>query len=461
MPDLEFVVINHLSNPNINSNYNVPENVTKVIDIPIFGTYRYEEFYKEDKILLAKILRTTESIIIKEFLPLYKEFIYNALSEDCNPRRLAHSVVNLHKFLLKYDSRKCVSHHQSWEIFVNYLSSNPLYSHMALNEVWTAFQLLQRNIHALSVEIPKVDIIHCAMAWIPSLTAIYAKSESNCPMLVTEHGVQFKEILINYNDSVLDAPSKILWEVFAKNIVNTIYSIADEVTSVCQANLFWEESLNVNRSKIKVIYNGVDVSKFRPIQVERKDQRPTVVYVGRIDIFKDIITLIQAINYAKNEVKDIKCLIYGSSTDLQYSLKCFKKVKELQLEENVKFMGYTKDPQMAYNSGDVVAITSIIEGFPYTVIEAMACRKAVVATDVGGVRESLDCCGLIVRSLHPREIADAIVTLLKDRNLRNMYATASIKRVRETFTKEKMIDLYRKEYEHFTNSYKHRLSLAT
>ena len=57
----------------------------------------------------------------------------------------------------------------------------------------------------------------------------------------------------------------------------------------------------------------------------------------------------------------------------------FCMVKELQLEDTVKFMGPTKEPERAFNSADVVAYSGISEGFPFTIIEAMACGKAIVA----------------------------------------------------------------------------------
>ena len=101
MADYEFIVVNLLSNPSANGDYTVPSHVTKVIDVPLFGCYRHEEFYKEKKqSLFSKILRTRRSIVEQAFLPLYKEFLdYDKLSEV---------VFKLHKFLLIYDAKKCI-----------------------------------------------------------------------------------------------------------------------------------------------------------------------------------------------------------------------------------------------------------------------------------------------------------------------------------------------------------------
>ena len=451
--DYEFIVVNALSNPNCNSLYTLPPNVTTVIDVPIFGSHRYDEFSKEKKSILPKILRTTESIIKNNFLILYKEFLQVVLSDRCDTKLLEELVIKLHQFLLKYDSKKCLEHHLCWDIFVDHLNKQHLYRHLTMKEALIAFQLVQRHIALLSIQIPKVDIIHCSLAWLPSLIAIYARKESNCPVIITEHGVAYRELLLYYNRYLFDESSKIFWKIFSHNIIRTVYSISDTLTTVCNFNKTWEEKLGADPSKIKVVYNGVDTSKFRPVEVKRNDHRPTVVSVARIDPFKDIVCLTQAIGYVKEEIPDIQCLIYGASIDLEYSIRCAKAVRDLHLEENVKFMGGTKEPEKAYCAGDIVAISSIMEGFPFTVIEAMACGKAVVASDVGGVREALGDCGILVRSRRPRELAKGIIRLLQDKDLRCKFEKDSLNKINAEFTLEKCIQQIKKEYVNLISLY--------
>ena len=453
MSDYEFIVVNELSNPNSNGKYVIASNVTKVIEVPIFGTFRYEEFCDRNEFLLSRIIRTTEKVIKEQFIPLYKEFLIAVLSERCEPKRIADLVIKLHDFLRIYDPKKCLEHTLTWEIFVDYLNKDPIYNRMMLKEVLTAFQVIQKHIHLLSIEIPKVDIIHSALAWIPALIAVYAKKESNCSLIVTEHGVAFRDMLLYYNGYIYDDASRIFWKVFSNNIVRTMYSIADVIAPVCHSNRIWEESLGADKDKIKVIYNGINTSKFRPIDIQREDKRPTIVCVSRIDILKDVACLIQAIKQVKMEIPEIQCLIYGGSIDLDYALKCLSMVKELQLEDSIKFMGLTKEPEKAFNSADVIAFSGISEGFPFTIIEAMACGKAIVASDVGGVGEALEGCGLLVRSRQPYDLAKGIVRLLKDKNLRRQYEVAAVKKVHDEFKLEKCVDRYRKEYEELTSAY--------
>jgi len=450
MSDYEFTVINLLSNPNVNGKFAVPPHVSQVIDIPLFGSNRYEEFYTEPgRPLLEKISRTKDSVIVEEFLPLYRKFLVNMFSNDCDPVQLAQIVYEVHRFLLVYDSKKCLEHPLAWEAFLDVLERDPLYREMTMKEALTAFQIVQRNMQILSLEVPKVDLVHCSLAWFPALIAISAKIEHGCPIIITEHGVAFRELLLYYNAFLRDEPSNIFWKLFSANVVRAVYAMADVIAPVCYANARWEESLGVEQSKIKVIYNGVDARKFRPIDVKR-ESRPTVACIGRVDVFKDIVNLIQSIRYVKDRMPDIQCLVYGASTDLEYSFRCINMVSKLDLQDNIKFVGKVKDPEVAYNAADAIVISSITEGFPFAIIEAMACGKGIVATDVGGIREALEGCGLLVRSSHPQELANAIVQLLQDEKLRSALGAAALKRVQEGFTIAQSLGRYREEYERLT-----------
>lgn len=450
----EFVIVNLLSNPNANGNYTVPSHVTRVIDVPLFGCYRYEEFYKEkNQALFSKILRTNVSAVKQEFLPLYREFLNIVFSDNCDYEQFSQVIFKLHKLLLKYDGKKFIEHSYAWEAFIEQITKDHLYRNVTLREARFVFQIIQRIIQILSIEVPKVDIIHCSLAWFPAMIAVFASMESNCPVIITEHGVAFRDLSLYHSSYFYNGPSSILWKFFSGNIIRLIYSIADVIAPVCYANAKWEENLGADPSKINIIYNGIDTNRYRPMQIMTEDDdnnttahRPRVVYIGRVEVLKDVMNLIQSIKYVKEQLPDIQCLIYGISTDLDYSFQCINLVKSLELNENIKFMGSTKEPEKAYNAGDIIVLCSIAEGFPYTIIEAMACKKAVVSTDVGGVREALEECGVLVRSRHPHDLANAIVKLLMDKRLRDELAASSAKRITQMFTLEKSVNQYRKLY---------------
>jgi glycosyltransferase involved in cell wall biosynthesis len=446
MPDCEFTIFNQLSNPNSNSNLRLPPNVKSVIGMPVFGTTRLEEFFSDGSPLLPKLRRTTESVIVKRFLPLYKAFLESILADSCDPDRLAQLVFELHNFLTVYDSKKCFEHPQTWDAFLERVRTDPLYKEMKLREALTNYHVLQRSMQVLSVKLPKVDIIHTSLAWLPSLLGVSAKIEHGSSFLLTEHGVAFRELLLYYNTFLYSEASKLFWTVFTHNVVRTIYKSADVIIPVCRANTTWETKLGADAAKVKVIYNGVDTDRFRPLEVA-KDPRPTVVSVARISVFKDIIALIQATDRVRQSVKNVRCLLYGDSTEPEYYERCADEVKKLHLEKTFYFMGGTKEPEKAYAVGDVVAFSSITEGFPFAVIEAMACGKAIVATDVGGVSEALDRCGLLVKSRSSHDLAEGILRLLNEGGLRHDMEQASLARASREFSLGKCIQQYRETYD--------------
>jgi len=294
-------------------------------------------------------------------------------------------------------------------------------------------------------------LIHTSAAWLVAFIGIYAKKESGCPLILSEHGVAFRDFSLYYHKNLYHNAGKTFWKLYARNIVKTVYDNADLIAPVCASNAKWEKDLGGDSSKIKVIYNGVDTEKFSPMET-KANERPTVVSVARVEPLKDTVCLIQSINYVKEKIPNIQCLVYGSSTDIEYSLRVVNLVKKLQLEDNVKFMGNTTKPQEAFNSGDVIALTSMAEGFPYSIIEAMACGKAIVATDVGGVSEALEGVGILARSRRPKEIADGILKLLHDDLLRKKFEKASLKKVLDKFTIPESVETFRKCYNELISS---------
>ncbi len=445
LEEFDYTVFNQLSNPNVSGEFILPKNVKHVDEFPVFGTHRYEEFLDEKKSFLKKILSSKESRIKKEFLPIYQTFLINILADRCDTALVSDAIIKLHRVLLTFDARKCLEHPKTWEIFLNIIKADPIYKLMHIGEVLRAYQEIQRILQILAIKTPKVDLVHTSAAWIIAFLGICAKRESGCPFILTEHGVAFRDFSLYFHRDFYNNNAKTLWKTLAQNICRTVYNNVDVVTPVCESNAVWEKEIGGSASKIKVIYNGVNVKKFVPKKM-KPNERPTVVSVARIEPLKDTICLIQSIKYVKEKIPNVRCLVYGSSTDINYALRVVNLAKKLQLEDTVEFMGNTNKPQEAFNSADVVALTSIAEGFPFTVIEAMACGKAVVATDVGGVSEALEGVGILSRSRRPIEIAEGIVKLLNDDLLRKKFEKEAVQRVLDKFTIPQCIAEYRNLY---------------
>ncbi len=156
---------------------------------------------------------------------------------------------------------------------------------------------------------------------------------------------------------------------------------------------------------ITVIPNGIPLDKFRKKRTKRYFKDFTVGYLGRLSVEKNVLSLV-------NACKKLGVNLVVAGTGAQYM-----KIKKLE-NEKLKVFGFVKDAVEFYNSIDVFASPSYLEGHPYTVLEAMACNKPVIVSNFGGEEQNLENCG-IVRGTKVKEIKEAIQEI-KTRDLEKL-----------------------------------------
>jgi glycosyltransferase involved in cell wall biosynthesis len=207
-----------------------------------------------------------------------------------------------------------------------------------------------------------------------------------------------------------------------------------------------------------VIYNGVDPARFSPEPADApRAARPLVACVGLIFPLKGQLDLIDASAIVRAAIPNVEVRLYGSASDEAYYAECQARVRQLGLEGTVVFAGSTKEPWNVYRRADVVAMASISEAFPYSVIESMLSGAAIVATDVGGVSEALASTGLLVTPRDPAALAQAIVDLLSSPDERARLGAAARARALEYFTEDRFVDDYRATY-HWFGARQHTLT---
>jgi len=280
---------------------------------------------------------------------------------------------------------------------------------------------LYRFFTVLNTPVPKTDVTHSAAAAFCGIPCVLAKNLYNTPYLLTEHGVYAREQYLSLHKRGYDEYLTTFFIRLVKSIVKLNYAYADQISPVCSYNTRWETKLGVLPNKIKVIYNGVDAKYFFPKEGEKREKDLVAVAVARVDPVKDLKSMIRATRMVKEKHKNFKFHVFGSITVPEYYEECLELVKELGLKDTFIFEGNTNDTPSAYAQGDIVVLSSITEGFPYSVVEAMMMGKPIVSTDVGGVSEALGGIGLLTTPGKPDELAHAMLTLLEDQALREEY----------------------------------------
>jgi hypothetical protein len=198
---------------------------------------------------------------------------------------------------------------------------------------------------------------------------------------------------------------------------------------------------------MQTMYNGVNPADFPVAQGEPED--PTIVFVGRVDPLKDLHTLIRAFAMVRERIPNARLRMFGpvSSNNKQYHASCEQLITKLGLSGAAAFEGAIARQTDAYEAGHLVALTSVSEGFPFTVVESMSMGRPPVCTNVGGVSEAVGKdAGFVVPPRDHAAVADACIRLLEDADLRHSCGARARERVLERFTLSQWTNAYREIY---------------
>jgi glycosyltransferase involved in cell wall biosynthesis len=306
----------------------------------------------------------------------------------------------------------------------------------------TAITFLEHFLRPLAVAPIEVDLCHASSNGLSALLAMAAKWTNGTPFLLTEHGVYLRERYMEYAPGKVPQAQRSFLLGFYKHLSLAAYQVADAIAPGSDYNRRWQQANGADVDKIEPIHNGIDVDGFK--STAAKTEHPTLVWVGRIDPLKDVKTLLRAFVRVRQTIPNARLRIYGGTPpgNEGYLRECLDLRDKLGLEENVAFEGRVRSIADAYLSGDVVVATSISEGFPYAVLEAMASGRAMIATDVGGVSEAIDDAGILVPPQDDVSLANACITLLGNPELRAALANDGRERVRSRF----MVELSNERY---------------
>jgi len=313
--------------------------------------------------------------------------------------------------------------------------------HLDTREAALLYQTLYWVARTAAERTPRTDVVHVTAAGWAGIPATVERALHGTPFVLTEHGVYLRESYL----AAVRAPSSVgerfISTRLARGLARSAYASADIVCPVTDANAEWEQGLGVKAARIRVIRNGVD----EPAEKAPAPRTATVVAVGRVDPLKDVHTMLRVAVEVTQRMPEATFRYFGPVTAGQdaYGRSCHDMHASLGLGERFRFMGSTNDPHGAMRDADVVLMTSISEGLPMALLEAMSQGRPVVSTGVGGVPEVVRGCGLVAAPGNVHGLALSVLTLLRDHELADTLGGRGHARVQRIFARSACLDAYR------------------
>ena len=318
-------------------------------------------------------------------------------------KRLGHKVI-----LISSNFPKALKRELLWEVPV-YRYGFPLY-----RNIFAPFSIDKAIIKNLRVFKP--DVVYLAsMPFPPIFSHCFKPLRSISKELKDVKVVAHIAHLPNYSaaEDILHYSLLKLNEILTKTIS------CDVITTVSYAT--YSKIKKFFSQEIFITGNGVDTKIFKPLDIETVPH--SVFSWGMLCKRKNFETLIKAFKLVKDEFFDARLLIAGEGPN---KAKLIKLIKRMGLSRSVKLLGRITDQQLVkkINQAEVIVFPSLLEGFGLPIIESMACRKPVIASDIEASRELITNGnnGVLVSPKNEKAIAEAIIKVFEDKKLANRIA---------------------------------------
>jgi len=292
------------------------------------------------------------------------------------------------------------------------------------------------------------DIIHTHLPtpWSADWSA-FAAALKGKPLVVTYH-----------NDIIGSGVNGIIAKIYNQTLLKLLLKKADRIIITHPEYLMSSSYLNSYSNKIEVVPVGVDTNKFRPLNIN--GQTSDLFFLSVLDEFhryKGLDDLLKALQIVKQELPMIKLTIGGSGKLIE---EYRKMACHMGLEHNVEFIGFIPDDKLVeyYNKSNVFVLPSTTpsqEGFGMVLLEAMACGKPVITTEIVGL--SREICeysaGEIIEPGSVRGLARAICDLIKDKDKAKSMGVRGRKLVDEIYSWDIITEKILKIYSRALNEY--------
>lgn len=274
---------------------------------------------------------------------------------------------------------------------------------------------LERRIFNHYIARERPDVIHAQSE------GIYASVATNSgrPNVYTIHGIRLKELDMEKSEI------GIISHFLRSRLILQHHKKASNIIAI---NRYTEKAINgLHNARLRIIHNAVDNSYF-DLYDETPTQPGKLLLVGGVRQRKDIVTAVSAINELTKHGKEITLDITGPN-EAEYLEHVRSLVERYDLQKQVTVHGLVSSRvlETLYKSADIFVMSSVEESSPISIVQAMACGKPVVSTDVGGIAEMISHGenGFLVAAGDYAAMADSIQRLIEDRDMHRQFCSKS------------------------------------
>jgi len=300
---------------------------------------------------------------------------------------------------------------------------------------WRLYRIIRKE---------KPDIVHTHTAKAGTLGRLAAKL-AGVPIIVhTFHGNVFQGYFNSFKSKLFLHIERLL-ALFSTRLIAISHSQEQDILKYKIGNL----------QKISCIPLGLELKPFLTSEkkkgVFRKELNigekiPLIGIIARLVPIKGHIYFFEAVKIVSQDFPSAKFIVIG---DGELRKKLMDLVVDLEIDDKVIFCGFRKDLDNIYADLDVVVLSSLNEGLPVSIIEALGAKKPVVATEVGGVKDLVEdkVTGVLVPKQDPQRLAQGIVYLLKKPEVAKIFGENGRKKVYPTFNYTRLVSNIEELYE--------------
>ena len=285
------------------------------------------------------------------------------------------------------------------------------------------------------------DVIHSHRYKENILAYLISRKVKNIKLVATQHGVPNSEQAernINIKHRfVLEVNNKILAGKFDKLVV-----VSNDMKR------YYSENIQFKEDALEMIHNGIILPNVSEIHSDKKVF--FIGSIGRLFPVKDYTLFVKIANEISKVSKEIKYVLAGDGPERVIIQQL---VNQYGLQDSFKIIGVLDDTTKFYQDIDVYLNTSLSEGLPLSVLEAMAHGVPVIAANVGGIKEIIakEDQGILINGRNPMDFAEKCLMLVQNGNLRKSMGFKGRERIIDAFSVGKMAKKYYSLYSELIN----------